>query len=174
MRNKNVLKITYMAMLLTLIVVLSVFESTLPPMPFLPPAVRPGLANIVTMFALFFIGKKEAFSLALLKSCFVMLTRGITSGILSLSGGILSILTLIVLCSIFGNKISYILLSIFGAVMHNIGQLTAIIIILRTPATAYYLPVLLISGIIMGSVTGILLNILLPVLQYPLKKENKQ
>ncbi len=165
--------ISYMAMLLTLIVVLSIFESMLPPFPMLPPGVKIGLANIVTMYTIFFIGKKEAFILNIAKGVFVLITRGFTAGILSLCGGILSICVIIVLTFIFKKKISYMILSIAGAISHNIGQLIAIIIIMNNKYTAYYLPVLLIAGIIMGSITGILLKTLLPVLSYPLKERNK-
>ncbi len=165
--------ISYMAMLLTLIVVLSIFESMLPPFPMLPPGVKIGLANIVTMYTLFFIGKKEAFILNIAKGIFVLITRGVTAGVLSLCGGILSICVIILLTFIFKKKISYMILSIMGAISHNIGQLIAIIIMMNNKYTVYYLPVLLIAGVIMGSITGILLKTLLPVLSYPLKERNK-
>lgn len=166
--------ISYMAMLLTLIVVLSIFESTLSALAALPPGVKLGLANIVTMFALFFLGKKVAFSLTIAKGIFVLITRGFTSGVLSISGGILSICVIIILSAIFRDKISYLLLSIAGAVFHNIGQLIALIVILdNNRYTLYYLPVLIISGLIMGTITGVLLKSLLPVLSYPLKENEK-
>lgn len=163
-----------MAMLLTLIVVLSIFESTLAALVALPPGVKLGLANIVTMFALFFLGKKVAFSLTIAKGLFVLITRGFTSGVLSISGGILSICVIILLSAIFKDKISYLLLSIAGAVFHNIGQLIALIVILdNNKYTLYYLPVLIISGLVMGTITGVLLKSLLPVLAYPLKGNEK-
>ncbi len=165
--------ITYMAMLLTLIVVLSIFESTLPPFPFLPPGVKIGLANTVTMFTLFFIGKKEAFTLSVLKSAFVLITRGVTSGVLSLCGGLLSICVLIILLILY-KKASYLALSISGAIAHNIGQLIAVSIMMKNSYTFYYLPVLIVSGIVMGSITGILLKTTLPVLSKPLNEVNKK
>jgi heptaprenyl diphosphate synthase len=154
-----------MAMLLALIVVLSIIEGSLPPIPMLPPGVKLGLANVVTMFALFYIGKREALGLNVLKSGFVLITRGFTAGVLSLCGGLLSVIVLIILTALFKDRLSYIILSIFGAIFHNIGQLAAIIVILGTLNTAYYLPVLIIAGIIMGAVTGILLKTLLPALK---------
>lgn len=53
----------------------------------LPPGVKPGLANIVVMYALFFLGRGQALTLVLLKSFFAMLTRGPSAGALSLAGG---------------------------------------------------------------------------------------
>lgn len=165
--------ITYMAMLLTLIVVLSIFESTLPPFPFLPPGVKIGLANTVTMFTLFFIGKKEAFVLTVLKAIFVMITRGFTAGVLSLCGGVLSICVLILFVCL-NKKASYLVLSISGAIAHNIGQLIAVSLMFNNFYTFYYLPVLIVSGIVMGSVTGVLLKTTMPVLSKPLKEVNKK
>lgn len=166
--------ITYMAMFLALIAVLSIFESMLPPFPMLPPGVKIGLANVVTMFALFFVGKKEAFTLNIAKAVFVGVTRGFAAGVLSFSGGILSILVLILLFSVFKEKISYLALSICGAIAHNIGQLAAVSVMMDNYYTLYYVPVLLISGIIMGSITGVLLKTLLPVLSSAVKCEIKK
>lgn len=161
--------ITFMAMMLTLIVVLSILESFLPPFPFLPPGVKIGLSNIITMYALFFMGNRPALFLAFLKSCFVFATRGSISGMLSLSGGITSILILIILLALFKENISYTILSIFGAVFHNIGQLIAIWIILNNKYVFYYFPFLVIGGIIMGILTGILLKFIMPVFKNLLK-----
>ena len=43
------------------------------------PGVKLGLANVVVMYALFFLGRGSAFTLVLLKSFFVLLTRGAVS-----------------------------------------------------------------------------------------------
>lgn len=163
-------KITFMAMLLTLIVVLSIVESMFPTLPFFPPGVKLGLSNIVTMYSLFFMGKKEGLFLAILKSFFIFITRGTMSGILSFCGGISSITIILILIFIFKNKMSYIVISIIGAIFHNIGQLIAISLLLGSNYVFYYFPVLLISGIIMGSITGILLNTIMPVFDNLFKK----
>lgn len=153
-----------MGMLLAMIVVLSVLEGMLPPIATLPPGFRLGLSNIVTMYALFIMGKKTALTLSIVKSLFVGCTRGVMAGILSFCGGVLSIIVLIILITIFKDKLSYVILSIFGAIAHNIGQLVAIIILLSSIQMLYYLPILLIASIIMGSVTGIVLRVVMPSL----------
>lgn len=165
--------VSYMAMLLTLIVVLSIVESMLVGLMALPPFVRLGLANIVTMFALFFIGKKEALELSVIKSIFVLMTRGFTAGILSFFGGLISIIVIILLSAVFKDRISYLLLSIAGAVFHNLGQLSVATVILNT-YTLYYAIVLIPMGVVMGCITGILLKTLLPVLSYPFKLQHKR
>jgi heptaprenyl diphosphate synthase component I len=156
-------KLTHIAMLLTLTVVLSIFESILPT--FIPIAgVKLGLANIAVMYALIVYGKKEAIGLNIAKAALAGVTRGATSALLSLCGGLLSIIVIIILISVFKNKISYIIMSISGAVFHNIGQLAAIYFIMNSYPVLYYFPVLLISGIIMGILTGMLLKTLMPVI----------
>lgn len=163
--------ITYMAMLLTLTIVLSIFESMLPSFTAIP-GVKLGLANIVVMFTVFFIGKKQAFALNIAKGIFALITRGAVAGVLSLCGGMLSILVIIFLLNIFKDRISYMLLSIAGAISHNIGQITAVSFMLNIYAYMY-LPVLIVSGIVMGSITGVLLKTLMPVLAYPLREVKK-
>lgn len=172
--NKNMAKtrrIAFLGLMLACIIVLSIFENMMPPLPMLPPGMKLGLSNVVTMYCLFFTGKKDAFSLAVLKSCFVFLTRGAVAGALSLSGGVFSLAVMIFLLYIFKDKASYLILSIFGAIFHNIGQFLAIYVILGSELFIYYFPILLVSGIVMGSITGAVLRIVLPVLKINLEAD---
>lgn len=148
-----------MGMFFAMAMVLSFFEGMVV-IPGLPPGVKLGLSNLAVMYGLFFLGAKSAFTLAVLKSGFVFLTRGAISGFLSLSGGLLSIL---VMALVKGKKenLSYIMLSIFGAVSHNLGQLIASRMILNQ-FLYYYFPILLISGVLMGVLTGTTLGYLMP------------
>lgn len=155
-----------LAMLLAMIMALSALEHMLPPLPLLPPNVRLGLSNIVTMYALFFMGWRPAFLLAVLKSLFVVLMRGVTAGILSLCGGVLSLLCILLAAALFGQKVSYLVLSLLGAVAHNMGQILAASVLMGTSLVLYYLPVLVLSGIVMGAVTGALLRIVMPVFRW--------
>ena len=156
-------KLTRSAFMLALVIVLSVLESALPPISTQFPGIRMGLGNIVTMYALFTIGKKQAFTLNILKAFSVFITRGgVTAAALSLTGGILSLLVIIVLHTLLKNKVSYMALSVAGAVFHNIGQLAAISVILDNAAAFAYLPVLIVSGVVMGSITGTILNTVMP------------
>ena len=156
--------IVKMAMMLAMIVVLSYLEHMLPPLPFLPPNVRLGLSNIVTMYTIFFLGRRYAFLLAVLKSGFVGITRGVIAGMLSLSGGLFSIAVVIILLILFPDKITYLLLSIAGAVAHNFAQIVIASMIMSTALISFYWPVLIISGVIIGTVTGSLLRIVMPLM----------
>jgi heptaprenyl diphosphate synthase len=168
--------VTSMAMLFALALVLSIMEGMLPPLPYLPPGFKLGLSNIATMYALFFMGKRQAFIIAVLKSAFVLFTRGATSGALSLSGGICSLAVMLVLSCVFKQKISYLLLSIFGAVFHNMGQLAAVTLIMLNRYTLWYAPVLIVAGVVMGCVTGSLLKVVMPALKKIsiYKEENRE
>ena len=125
LRNEKTRRVALMGLLFALSVVLSFLEGTLTPLLGLPPGVKLGLANVVVMYALFFLGRGSAFTLVLLKSFFVLLTRGAMAGALSLGGGLLSLGVMAVLC-LFRSRPSVFILSVCGAITHNFGQLLVI------------------------------------------------
>lgn len=154
-----------MGLLFALSMVFSLLESIVTPLFGLPPGVKLGLANIVVMYALLFLGSGSALTLATLKSLFVALTRGAMAGLLSLGGGLLSVLVMLVL-SRARQKPSAFILSVSGAIAHNFGQLIVLnLLMTQSIYTLYYAPVLLISGLGMGTLTSIGLKALLPALE---------
>lgn len=152
-----------MGMLLCLAIVLSFVEGMIPPLPALPPGVKLGLSNIVVIYCLFFLNGKSACGVAVLKSLFVLLIRGVSAGFLSLCGGLLSVIVMLI--AIRPKKLSYLILSILGAVSHNVGQIAAASILFKSATVFYYLPILIVSGVLMGSVTAALMKVLLPALK---------
>ena len=160
-RNKTQIMVLT-ALVFATALVLAIVENMLPPLPIAVPGVKFGLSNIAVMFALFFLGKKQAYTIGVLKAFFVFITRGAIAGLLSLSGGILSITVMFLLMMIFKEKITYLVLSIFGAVSHNIGQFFVITIIYAGMNMWAYFPVLLISGLAAGIVTSTLLKFIMP------------
>lgn len=153
------------SLLFAMALILSIVENSLPPILVTVPGVKFGLSNIAVMYALFFLRKKEAFSIVILKSCFVFVTRGFIAAVLSLCGGMLSLIIMALLMLIFKDRISYLLLSVSGAVFHNIGQFIAISLIYSNLYLWVYLPVLLISGVLAGIATAALLRFILPALK---------
>ena len=145
--------------------IIAVVESSLPPIPGTIPGVKFGFSNIAVMYVLFFVGKKEAYAVAIMKAVFVFSTRGFVAATLSLTGGLLSITVMVLLLLIFKDKISYLVLSISGAVFHNIGQLVAVSLIYTNFYLLYYFPVLLVAGVIAGVATATLLKVIMPVFQ---------
>lgn len=158
-------KVAFLGLMLAIVLILITIERMLPPFPMLPPQFgRIGLSNVIVMYLIFFTGKKEAFTMAVLKAMFNFLMRGPTAGLLSLSGGLLSIIFILALWWIFKDRISYVALSIAGAVAHNIGQLAAACIMMQNWLLFIgYFPILLISGAVFGTVTGVFLKIIMPV-----------
>ncbi len=162
MNKRPAKKVAFLGLLFALALVLSFVESAIPVSGFLPAGVKPGLSNIVTMYAVFFLGYGEAFSIAVLKSLFVFITRGATAAFLSVSGGVFSVLLMLLLL-LPKRKLSYLVISMFGSVAHNLAQLLAASVLLGSDAL-YYAPVLVVSGVLMGVLTGILLRAVLPAL----------
>ncbi len=150
------------ALLFTIAIVLSIVENSLPPIMINVPGVKLGLSNIAVMYGLFFLSKRQGYMIAILKASFVFFTRGTVAGLLSLVGGILSLTIIVILMLLFKKKISYLLLSIAGAIFHNIGQLIGVSLIYTSVYIWAYLPVLIVTGILAGIGTSTLLKFILP------------
>lgn len=69
------------ALMFAAAIVLSIVENMLPPIVVAVPGVKFGLSNIAVMYALFFLGKKQAYTIAILKGLFAFITR--LAGLLS-------------------------------------------------------------------------------------------
>ncbi len=154
-----------MGLLAALAAALNFLENLIPALPLLPPGVKLGLSNIAVAYCLFYLGGREALILAVLKSGFVLLTRGLTAGALSLAGGLLSLLVMwIARRAARPGRMQYFFVSVPGAMAHNAGQLCAAAALLQSPAVFYSLPLLLLAGAAMGCVTALLLRAALPAL----------
>lgn len=151
-----------MGLLLALAVVLNAAEGALPALPAMPPGVRLGLSNIVVLYGVLYLGGREALTIGVLKSGFVFLTRGASAGFISLCGGLLSVG--VMLLTARTDKLSVLMKSVLGALAHNLGQLLAAALYMKTLTVFYYAPVLLLAGIVMGSLTAVLTRAALPAL----------
>ena len=151
-------RIALSGLLFALAMALSFIEGTLT-IPGLLPGMKLGLANIVVMYALFFMGPRQALVLDVLKALFVFLVSGFTAGFLSLCGGLLSLLVMWVLYYLLPVRPTWFILSVCGALAHNIGQLLG-----ASSLSFYYAPVMLVLGLVMGALTSITLKALLPAL----------
>lgn len=155
-------KLVLTSLFFAIAIILSIIENSLPTLPIAVPGVKFGLSNIAVMYVLFFVGKESAYMVAVLKAVFVFATRGWIASVLSLTGGILSLTIMILLMVLFREKVSYLILSIAGAVFHNIGQLIAVSIVYTNLYLMYFMPVLLVTGVLAGIVTSVLLNVIRP------------
>ena len=146
-------KLTVMALTTAVAMILSFVESQIPAFVAVP-GVKVGLANIAVVFALYRLGWKEAVAISLVRVVLVsMLFGSIASLFYSLAGAVLSLTGMGLLKKT--GRFTEIMVSVTGGVLHNIGQIAMACLILETAALRYYLPFLLISGIIAGVVVGL-------------------
>lgn len=159
-------KIALYGILGAMALVLSFLESTLlPVIPFLPAGAKPGLSNIVTMFTADYSGFFGAFYITAIKALFAFLTRGATAGMMSLAGGMLSMVAMCALLRMKNCPFSYAGIGIICALMHNMGQLAVACAVTGTFAVAGYAPVLLLFSLLTGLVTGTILQATLPAVK---------
>ena len=166
LQKRQLQTITQNAMLLALCLVFGWVESLLPPPS--PVPVKYGLSNIPLMFALFTSSFPSALLLAFLKSLFALSTRGGIAGLLSLSGGLASLAVMNLLYRLPKRQVSWILISSFGALSHNLAQFFIVVLLYHESGSALFyslLPVLILFGIGAGVLTGLVLKALFPALK---------
>lgn len=147
-------RIAYLGLLTALAFVFSYIEFLIPVNIGVPGA-KLGLANLVIIVALYTLNEKDAFILSMIRIVLVGFTfANLASMLYSLAGGILSFLAM--LAAKKTQKLSITGVSVVGGVFHNIGQILIAIWVVKTVSLVYYLPVLMISGIIAGVAIGIL------------------
>ncbi|MDR2465141.1 MAG: Gx transporter family protein [Streptococcaceae bacterium] len=163
-------KITYLALLSSLAIVIGVFESILPaPFPFAPGA-KLGLPNLITILGLFTLRKREVWLFIFIRLLVQMLLMGTASTfIYSLAGAVLSGFFMMLVKMLGAKRVSIIGISSIGGFFHNLGQLIVASWIAGTFSVLNYLPILSIIGILCGIVIGIAGNYLLIHIQF-LKK----
>ena len=140
-------------------------ESLLPAFPFLPPGAKPGLSNIVTMFAVSTLTAADAVFIVFIKAAFAGITRGFTAFVMSFCGGMMSMLVMWLLLRKFkNNPLGLIGTGICCALGHNLGQLAAAAVLTDTVTILGYAPVLLVFGVLTGIVTGCVFKATSPIL----------
>lgn len=144
--------------MLSLSIVLSYLESLVPVF-IAVPGVKLGLANAVSLFALYKLGARYAIPISLLRVFLSSLLFGsVISLAFSLGGALLSLFAMILLRAL--THLSPTAVSTVGAVCHNIGQIIVAAWLLST-SLVYYLGVLIVSGVVSGILIGLLTSYLI-------------
>ncbi len=152
-------RVAFCALLTALSMILSYVDSLIPILPSIP-GIKLGLANLVILIALYMAGAGYALLINIVR---VLLTgflfTGATGILYSMAGALLSFLVMYILkrTSFF----SVIGVSLAGGAAHNIGQLIIAAVLISDTSVFYYLPVLIISGCLSGTVTGIFSHVLI-------------
>lgn len=152
-------KIAKLSMLLSISVVLALIESFIPIFSGIAPGIKLGLANIVIVFAIYYLSIKDAIYISVLRVILMGILRtGLfsISFFFSLSGALLSLLFMYLAKNM--SKMSVVGVSIVGAIGHSIGQILIAVIFLSNINIFYYLPILLISSVITGVIVGMISN----------------
>ncbi len=148
-------KLAISGIFISMALVLSFFEGMIP-VNFGIPGVKLGLANIVTLTSLFVLGPLFALIMQLGRIILAAIMFGNMAGLLySLAGGILSVLAMIALFKLRKPLFSIIAISAAGAVFHNIGQILTASAVVNDLRLAYYLPILMLSGVATGIFVGL-------------------
>ena len=153
-------KLALCAVLTALALGLSTLENLFPISLIVPlPGVKLGLANIVTVFALYELGAPWALAILAARCLLGSLFAGNASALIfSLLGGLCAMLVMIGLKKLRGLSVYGV--SIGGAAAHNIGQMAAAIITLGNTMVLGYLPFLLAVSLFTGALTGFVSGLL--------------
>ena len=146
-------------MLTALALVLGYVEAMIPAL-FAVPGMKLGLTNLVVLVALYRMDTKSAVCINGIRIVLTSILFGTAVSFLySLAGGLLSGAGMIALRQT--GKFQPVTVSILGGVLHNVGQILVAMFVLRTNLLIYYLPFLIISGVVAGIIIGLLGNALI-------------
>lgn len=157
-------RIAELGVLTAAALIIFIIESWIP-YPFPIPGIKLGLANIITVYAVYRYKAYEAAAVL-----FVRIALGSVFGgnfyalIYSLAGGVFCLVGMILLKKVIDEKHLW-LASVFGAVLHNTGQIIAAVILLQTPAILAYYPFLIVAGCLSGAFTGLCAQLVISRLQ---------
>ena len=146
-------KMVTLSAIIAVAMILSYVESLIPAFVAVP-GVKLGLSNIATMFALYTLGWPYSICVSLIRVFLSSyLFAGFTSLIYSFSGAVLALTVMILLSRI--KALSTVVISIAGAVAHNVGQVIAVCLVMENAYIAFNLAPLLLTGTIAGVVIGL-------------------
>ena len=147
-------RLTMGAMLTALALGIYFLEAQLPPL--VPvPGVKLGLSNVITLFALYKLGSRDAAAILICRILLASLFGGQAVSLLfSLCGGLLAFLTMTLMKPLLRKNQIWVS-GVLGALAHNAGQILAAWLLLKRAEVFAYLPLLIISAIITGLFTGL-------------------
>lgn len=147
-------KITLTAMLTGIALIIFIVEMQIPSFTHIP-GIKLGLANVVTLFAIYAVDRKTAMSVLFLRILTGSVVAGNISALMySAAGGVCCFLVMSVLSAYVPQKLLW-AVSVAGAIFHNAGQLAVAWLATGSTAVFVYFPPLVLSGIVTGIFTGL-------------------
>lgn len=148
-------RVVLLGLLVSQALILSIIESWIP-MPTPIPGIKLGLANIVTLIGIVYFPPAEVFVIVVVRTLLASIfTGGPIVFLFSLAGGFLSCAVMILMYRKMKSKFSLTGISMTGAFFHNVGQLAVASLLMKDTAVFAYLPVLTVSALVMGALTGV-------------------
>lgn len=170
---KKTFKMTYIALLIAIGLVIHMIEAYIP-IPVSLPGAKLGLANIASLLTVVLYGPVTALGVSTIRSVVgALLLGGVAAIPYSLSGAIFSTIIMWMAVKFLMPATSLIGVSVLGAAAHNVAQLAMAALILSTPGIFVYLPVLLIIGTITGYFIGLAGNQTIRILEMHLGMQRK-
>lgn len=163
----NAKRMTFCALLTAIALTIFMVEAQIP-LPIPLPGLRLGLANIVTVYAMFALGPRDTLLILLCRIVLGSAFGGLSTLPYSMAGGLMCYISMLFLRHVLTEKQLWVCGAI-GAIFHNVGQVGMSIFITRTPQLIVYLPILLIPGIVAGLFTGLAAQFLLARLKDKIK-----
>ncbi len=152
-------RLTQLALLTAISLIIFIVELQIPN-PFPIPGIKLGLANIITVYAVY---RYRAYEVAMIVAVRLILgavfSGNITALIYSAAGALLCLCGMLLLKKVIDEKHLW-AASVLGAVLHNTGQMAAALIVMRTPQLFLYYPFLIVSGCLAGAFTGLCAQII--------------
>lgn len=156
-------KTVFLGFALALSMILAYIESILPLAVGIP-GVKLGLPNLVVVLLIYLYGGKEAISVNILRILLSGFLFGNLYSILyALAGALCSFCVMMLLRKM--GIFSIVGVSIGGGVFHNIGQIMIAMLVVETFAPVFYLPFLLIAGVVTGFLIGVIGMRVMPYLE---------
>ena len=146
-------RVAYFGVFTALALIFSYVESLIPIQLGIP-GVKLGLANLIIVIALYKMRLSEVFLVSIVRILLSGFLFGNYFSILySLAGGLLSLVVMALLKKT--GDFSVMGISMAGGVSHNVGQLVVAMLVVETFSVGYYLPVLLVAGLVTGFLIGV-------------------
>ena len=150
--GKRARKTAYLGLLTSLARIVSYVEFLIP-IPMGIPGVKPGLANLVIVWALYTMKPGEALLVNIMRILLAGFLFGNLSMILySVAGALTSFLAMYLVKK--SGLLNVTGVSIVGGILHNMGQLALAAAVLETSSLVYYAPVLVGAGAVTGFLIG--------------------
>ena len=156
----KVKRLTELSVLTAVALIIFVVELQIPN-PFPIPGIKLGLANIITVYAVYRYKPYEVAAITVVRLILGAVFAGNFAALIySASGAALCLIGMLILRRFIDEKHIWIS-SVFGAILHNTGQMAAALIITQTPQLLAYYPFLLVSGCLAGAFTGLCAQIVI-------------